>query len=210
MTLTSPEQPKPPESATQEEILVPRNIIRPFARGLSQLSSEPIQKIKEMLSVEFAGNDSEREQIDEMGQVLDGITTTLALLRTARKVKITRPTKDQYKLKFSPETEEEEIPQKGRITIKKSLAKLLRIAVFDSLGNKFAIVLGYSELLSFRGSSDELKEQGQKILEQAQKLKERWGLLQGEGNKKIKQIEILTDAKGNTTLTPIPRPATQP
>lgn len=206
MDLTPPEQPKPPEGLTQEGILVPKKIIRPFARGLFQLSSEPIQKIKEMLSVEFAGTDLEKKQIDEMRQALDEITTTLALLRTAKEVKITQPTEKQYKLTFSPETEEEEIPREGEISIKESLTHPLIIAVFDRLGLDSSRVQGYAQLLASRSGSEQIKREMEKVYSTTLSLGNSWKLLQEDNY----QLKISTDGEGNTTLTPIPRPTPQP
>lgn len=205
MDPASPDQLKPQESATQEEIIVPQNIIRPLARGLFQLSSEPIGKIKEALSVEFDATDSERKQIDEIRQALDEITTTFTLLRTTKEVKIIKYSekggKEQYKLVFSPDTEPEEIPREGEISIEESLTYPLIIAVFDSLGNDLA-KLGYAEILHARGESEELKEKIGSIYSVVEGLNRIWNPIQTANYK----LKISTDGEGNTTIEPIPKP----
>lgn len=201
-SVTPPKQPKPREIPLGGEKIVPSHFIKPFARGLFQLSSEPIEKIKETLSAELGGTDLEREQINEMGQALNEITTTLLLLRTAKEVKITRPTENQYKLTLSSETDKEEIPREGDELMDEFLSRPLMAAVFDRLCYDFARFRGYAELLEARSTSEKIRERMRNIHTVAIDLNNAWSPIQNAGY----QIKISTDAQGKTTITPIPRP----
>lgn len=208
MTLTPPEQPKPPESSTQEEILVPKNIIRPFARGLFQMAAIPLQELESGFSSLSNETDTQtQEAIAEAQSALNNITTTLRRLQTAKEVKIARyteGTKEEYKLIFSEELEEEEIPPEGEA--EPPPLPVVR-AVFDRLGNELAVVVVGIHFLSNRRPNKDIKEKMEALNASANKINKDWGSLQEPADYKVK---ISTDGEGNTTITPIPRPTPQP
>lgn len=205
-----PEQPQPPESATQKGIVVPKYIIRPFARGLSQMASDPLKKLREELlkirptditADNLDTQTQQRGQLSEMKQAFNALTATLVMMRLTKEVKIIHPTKDQYKLVFSRETEEEEIPREGEVSIGESLTHPLVSATFDRLGHDLAM-FGHAELLSVRGESEELKEKMRFISSVAQELDAIWKPMQTANYK----LKISTDGEEKTTITPVPKP----
>ncbi|MBI2622833.1 MAG: hypothetical protein HYW64_01940 [Candidatus Levybacteria bacterium] len=139
MTLPPAEQPKPPEAATPEEIIVPKNIIRP--------ATEPLDQIRSLISSLPTGlSQQEQEQVDEIKSAPQSIISTLEALRTAREVKVSVKSDQHYEIEYSEEKEEEEIPREGQILVDKSTAHPLVIATFDRLGNYCARLM-YAELL---------------------------------------------------------------
>lgn len=203
MDPASTEQPKSPESSTQEEIIVPKEIIRPFARGLSHMAAVPLDQIRLQIA-SLPTNQKEQEQIEEIKSAFDNIISTLKALRTAKKVKVSIES-ERYTLEYSEEKDEEEIPREGQIPVDESLTRSLVIATFDKLGNDCAR-LRHAELLHVRGESEELKEKMGLINSAVKELGLIWNPIQAASY----QLKISTDGEGNTTIAPIPRPATQP
>lgn len=205
MDPASPEQPKPQESATQEEIIVPKEIIRPFARGLSQMFAEPIKTVREQTpdpSLEAA--EQLKKQIINIGANLTKITELLDKLQHSKTVTLI-PEVGGGRFIFSEETEEE-TPQAEEVIIDEDLTPKLISAISDKIGNPLAIVVGGSEIVEYLSSSEVVKTQMQKVHKASSRMAVAFDPIQRAGY----QIKILTDAQGNTTITPIPRPTPQP
>lgn len=202
-----PGSPKQVEGLQQEEIVL-KEIIRPFARGLFQMAAIPLQELESgFSSLPNENNVQTQEVIAETQSALNNIATTLRRLQTAKEVKIARyteGTKEEYRLIFSEELEEEEIPPKGEA--EPPPLPVVR-AVFDRLGNELAEVVVGIHLLSNRRPNKDIKEKMEALNASANKIKNDWGSLQEPADYKVK---ISTDAQGNTTITPIPRPTPQP
>lgn len=204
MDLTPPEQPKPQESATQEEIIVPKNIIRPFARGLSQMFAEPIKTVGEQIpdpSLETA--EQLRKQIINAGANLVKITKLLDRLEHAKTVKLI-PQTGGGEFIFSEETEEE-APQEGEAIIDAALTPKLISAISDKIGNPLAVIVGGSEIVAYLSGSEVVKTKIQKVHAASLEMARAFDPIQ----KANYQIKISTDAQGKTTITPVLHPTPQ-
>lgn len=202
MDSTPPEKPKPKENTTQEETIVLKNTIRPFAKGLFQMAERPLRELESgFSSLPNETNTQTQEVISEAQSALNEITTTLIRLRTAKEVKIVKygEETEEYKLIFSEECEEEETPPEGEAD--PPAPQVVR-AVFDRLGNKLTEVVGYTELLSVRGTNEDIREKMMALNALANEINNKWGSIRQADY----QIKISTDPQGNTTITPIPRP----
>lgn len=215
MDSTPPEQPKPQESATQEEKVVPKNIIRPFAQGLLENFSQPIQRVREELSlVPTDPNPAFQEEINQINPKLDIIINFLQRLKTAKTVKIKSRIEKRGKKDFatkslfelSEETEPEETPRLTRqLSMSKSLTKRFAAALGDTIANPLAEIFGDVELIKTRSNSEDVKKHMETI----------HGFFLPINNYltdilKAAQIKIALDAQGKITIKAIPPPQKKP
>lgn len=191
---TQPEQEKTP----QEERLIPKNIIRPLARGLSQLFSNPTEEIRNQIpAVELEPNHAFQKRIEEMNPLLEQIEELLKKLQTAKEIKLA----PKQKIIFSEETEDE-IPPEGRIMVDDKLLddKLLEdllTALSHHIGTPLTSVIGYSEILRERSGSSEIRNRMALVNQAGEKILESFDPI-----RKATKLEITTDKAGSTTIIP--------
>lgn len=194
----SQELPKP------EEVLLPKEQIRPLARGLIQLFAEPTQIINDNLPLlDTETNVSFKNVVDEMKSSMQKIELLLKGLLTAKEAKfVIKPEGEEFV--FSEE-KEEDIPEEGSVTIDAILARKLTRALSHTIGTPFSIVVGYSELLTTMSSSEEVKNQAKTTNEASVKMLESFNPIRNahilemntdQGQTKIQAVRITEKLQG--------------
>lgn len=194
----SQELPKP------EEVLLPKEQIRPLARGLIQLFAEPTQIINDNLPLlDTETNVSFKNVVDEMKSSMQKIELLLKGLLTAKEAKfVIKPEGEEFV--FSEE-KEEDIPEEGSVTIDTILARKLTRALSHTIGTPFSIVVGYSELLTTMSSSEEVKNQAKTTNEASVKMLESFNPIRNahilemntdQGQTKIQAVRITEKLQG--------------
>lgn len=183
-----------PEQSGSKEILLPKNQIRPLARGLSQLFTGPIKDIYENLPLaQLETNKDFQEAITQMRPSMDEIQSLLNGLLTAKEVKLRLEAAGGVFI-FSKE-KEIDASEEGTVTIEGDFAQTLMRALSHNINTPFSIVLGYSELLIEKGSNDDVRSKSRLVNEASLKMTKLFDPI-----READKLEITTDRQGKTSI----------
>lgn len=192
-------EPKPPDSTPLDElprkdIVVPKEVIRPFGRGLSQLIAEPMRTIRDGLPnlTAVVNTDKTRERAEDLVASFGEFSQFLTDLETAREVKIV-PHGDRWTLTFSPERDEVDELAAGEVIMDTSLVGPFASAFGDKAFNKLVGVVGFSSLIPDKEAAKNIHQASLEITQLLEPFRQR-----------LDEIRITTDQQGNVTLNPIP------
>lgn len=186
------------EKTPQEERLIPKEIIRPLARGLLQAFSPLIEEIRTQISpAELEENANFQKAIQDMNPSLGKIETLLQKLQTVREIRLA----PEEEIIFSEESEDE-VPSEGHIIVDKKMmdAKLMQdllSALSHHISHPLAQVIGYSELMRDRSKSDEIRTRMTRINQSGRKITEYFDPI-----RTATKLEITTDKAGSTKIIP--------
>ena len=185
------------------EIVIPQETARALGKGLSQLLNEPIQAVKP-----YINNLKNNPQVDQdYVQPMEGaISRILAIpdnFEHAKKVKIVPLPEGLVDFAFSEErVTTGETPIQPEITIDDTTTPTLRqLTVFmqHHFNNSFQPLIGYPELIEESTDDPAVKQQAAEIASRSQSLHNYLTPILIER----RQLKILTDATGSTTITAI-------
>lgn len=216
MDSTPPEQPKPERIQVESGVtIVPPKKIRPLAQGLLDMFSQPFKTIIDnMPPPELEPDQTFQEEIKNFGPRLEGIQSFLQKLRRTKTAKISftrnwRKRKQHIATAYfslSNKLDPETPLQPKKVIIPESLTLKIGAALGNIIGNQLSYVKGYVEIIKLRTASPEIKAKLDEVYPFINELVDKFLLIQNADY----QLEILTDAQGNTTITPTPRPTPQP
>lgn len=194
--LLPPEQPK-------KEIIISPNIIRPFGRGLRQLTAGALREIDDnvaKLEPTIALESETYIDIQRLKEASDQFRGFLTDLETAKEVKLVNDSSSDWPLwviVISKERDDEIQPAAGEVAVDSSIINQFSRGLNDS-GNYTVIINGFAQLLH-RGCKTATTADIEKASDELTLILDIFG-----PDKKLDKIRIITDDKGNVTLIPVP------
>jgi hypothetical protein len=195
------------EALEQGEIIVPKEIVHAFGRGLRQLLKKPMgETIRELTLLEPFSKIADKTQkggVDVMKEALQKCTEVVNQLEHAKEVRIV-PFANGYDLAFS-EAKEKANPEKGTLIMDEDLAPKFAVALSHVLHTHIGVVMGNSTMIQDYSKDENARKQGLEVYCASFKVDKRLNSL----TKKAHEFEIMTNDKGKTTINPIPHPKTE-
>lgn len=199
------EPPVTPEQPIPDEILIPKEAAKAFGRALDLQLTPHFKAITHKL------DENPNEQYAKyMRSSLETFRKTVDSFNSAKEVKIiARDRRENYSGQWDFEFTDEDPtesrnPQPGLTVLDETILEAptspFSEALNHRLGNEFVPVLGYSELLSLLGDSENKKTFGKAIHENASGVVSTF-----EPIMHARRIEMTTDEAKNTTMNIIPK-----
>lgn len=168
------------------EILLPKNTVRAFGRGLRQSMSSALEEGNASLEALRGEPNYQR-----MEKAFKKILRILDRLEKAKEVRLVLSGAGSD-FEFSEETEEEE-PKQGELLIDNNITPKFINALYHTIRNPLSIVSGFAEIIQ--------SEEAKRIINPCSQIK---NVLESLNN--AQEIKMITDIHGNTTITPIRDP----
>lgn len=196
------EIPTPPGQSAEEpklqEILLPKEKIRPLARGIIQLFEKPLKEIHAHTPSSALENDEFlKDGIESIPNSLREIETLLDVLLRAKKVRlILKPEGGEFVPLGGFENES---PQEGTITLEDDEFKRILLAQLShNIGTPLTGVFGWAELIKDRGNSSEVKDGIVNVYTASSVMLEHLDSIRN-----ATKLKITTDKEGKTTIQAI-------
>lgn len=194
--MMTPSESTPPKEPIQQEIVIPPDIIRPFGRGLRQLTADPLEEIGKtlpLLESEVGADNKLVTAIREIKESFGRFDEFLTGLEAAKEVKIA-PHGGRWTLVFSEERDETTPPTVGEVIMNESMAGPFASGFGDKAFNIIS-GMGFSYLMLDHAPGSNINKAFLQIQTSIEPFRQ-----------KLAEIRIITDQEGNTVLNPVLQP----
>lgn len=184
------------EQIPDDGILVPREIIRPFGRALSQLFEVPVSiMVNQEASLQRLFPDEQfashiADNIEQLRQIFSN-------LESSREVWLVSHGGGHFTFSFSEEKDPDVIISSGEVIINTDLSKKLIDASSDTLLNQLTGIHGFSGILGDMAKNEEGKEVAEEIHRASQTFRD----LYRQNFTEPGEFKVTTNDEGNSNIT---------
>ena len=207
MDPTPPEQPKqPPTEQEPKEILLPKETARALGRGLRQqvFTETELATISANIAylLETTIETPTRKWVSLIANSIDDVKKLLSDIEKADQVKLVpfEKNKSELDFEFFKENSPLEKPKPGEIILDEELSRRLISTLTHNFLNMLSPILGYAELIQKQpNDSPAIKEKAEVIREISALMLKKFTSITSMD--KRRQIKLVTDNHGNTTIS---------